>query len=36
MEKTLAAVKDFQIKESLTVDGIFGAKSLEKAKTIIK
>lgn len=28
------AIKDFQTKEKLSSDGIFGAKSLEKAKTI--
>lgn len=34
--KTLAAVKDFQKKNSLSVDGLFGAKSLAKAKAIKK
>ena len=33
---TLNAVKDFQKKNKLVVDGLFGAKSLAKAKTIKK
>jgi hypothetical protein len=34
--KTLAALKDFQLKEGLTVDGSYGPKSYAKAKTIKK
>ena len=33
-ENTAAAVKDFQRKEGLTVDGIFGSKSLAQAKKV--
>lgn len=33
---TLKALKDFQTKEKLTVDGVWGSKSLAKAKTIKK
>ena len=32
-DKTVSAVKDFQKKNGLTVDGEFGSKSLAKAKT---
>lgn len=35
-DKTAAAVRDFQTKEKLAVDGEFGSKSLAKAKTIKK
>lgn len=35
-DKTVAAVKDFQKKNGLTVDGEFGTKSLTKAKTVMK
>lgn len=35
-EKTLNAVKDFQTKEGLTVDGKFGAECLKRAKEIRK
>lgn len=34
--KTLAAVKDFQKTNGLTVDGLFGKNSLAKAKIIVK
>ena len=34
--KTLSAVKDFQIKEKLEVDGLFGKASLARAKIIKK
>lgn len=32
--KTLSAVKGFQLQEGLTTDGLFGKKSLEKAKSV--
>lgn len=35
-DKTVSAVKDFQKKNGLTVDGEFGSKSLAKAKTVMK
>ena len=35
-EKTELAIKDFQSKELLEVDGKFGVKCLEKAKIIEK
>ena len=35
-DKTREAVKDFQTKEGLTVDGKFGAESLKKAKAVAK
>lgn len=35
-EKTIAAVKKFQKAEKLTADGLFGSKSLAKAKTVKK
>lgn len=35
-EKTESAVKDFQKAERLTVDSMFGVKSLVKAKTVMK
>lgn len=35
-KKTEAAVKDFQKAEGLTVDGMFGVKSLTKAKAVMK
>lgn len=35
-DKTLIAVKNYQLKYKLTTDGFFGKKSLEKAKTIKK
>ena len=34
--KTLNAVKDFQKKEGLKVDGVFGTASLAKAKAVRK
>lgn len=34
--KTVSAVRDFQTKEKLTVDGFFGQRSLERAKTVKK
>ena len=35
-DKTREAVKDFQTKEGLTVDGKFGAESLARAKAVTK
>lgn len=35
-DKTVSAVRDFQTKEKLTVDGYFGQRSLERAKTVKK
>lgn len=35
-DKTITAVKKFQVAEKLTSDGLFGANSLKKAKTIKK
>ena len=36
LDKTVAAVKDFQKKNNLTIDGEFGSKSLAKEKAIVK